>query len=566
MKMASYSNEIPDDKLEIIWENNKCGFINKDTQKVIVPCVYDTATKFTRGLSIVCIEKDMTFFSQEGNYFSINKKYGLINSKGEQITPIKYGYISEESLAKDFITFCTTLEKCGYMNREGTEVIPAAYKDASDFSEGYAIVQKKKYVGYIDEQGDLAIPFQYESARGFLEGLAAVSKNGKWGVIDKAGKTIVPFIYDDIQSFFHGQACVRRKGKWGTIDKNGNETKLCIYDKIIQISNGTAFVSLENKWGLIDNKRNILCPFIYDEVSIWPGGQYFRVKKEGKIGRIDPRGHTDIPIEYDSFIPIQNYILISKNGKFGVINSSQDIIIPLEYDDYHIFEPEEEWIYLKKANKWGAFNLRNNKKIPFIYDSIGKFYRGRLRVEKNNELFHIDFDNNRLPLIPRPTKYSKIQQILSPFNELVKDPLRKEFKDTAQRDQEITNFDNQIISHIIQNIQTGKYPLLENADISTIPQKNKRDIQCFSFDFKDFELLVRCNDYYSDEDNGYYEVFVNFECKIQNIREKGIQIPRYIKALEINIPCAIKCLEETLDILFTEIAKCKKKYLGKREK
>ena len=39
-------------------------------------------------------------------------------------------------------------------------------------------------------------------------------------------------------------------------------------------------------------------------------------------------------------------------------------------------------------------------------------------------------------------------------------------------------------------------------------------------------------------------------------------MPAYIQALELDCHCEFECLEETLDTLFTEISKCKERYLS----
>ena len=76
-------------------------------------------------------------------------------------------------------------------------------------------------LGYIDRNGTLIIPAQYDAAAGFSKGLAPVKLKGKWGYIDRNGALIIPAQYDDAGGFSEGLAPVKLKGKWGYIDRNG---------------------------------------------------------------------------------------------------------------------------------------------------------------------------------------------------------------------------------------------------------------------------------------------------------------------------------------------------------
>lgn len=61
------------------------------------------------------------------------------------------------------------------------------YDRVNSFSEGLAPVKLKGKWGYIDRNGTLIIPAQYDDAGGFSEGLAPVKQKGKWGYIDRNG-------------------------------------------------------------------------------------------------------------------------------------------------------------------------------------------------------------------------------------------------------------------------------------------------------------------------------------------------------------------------------------------
>ena len=65
------------------------------------------------------------------------------------------------------------------------------YDDANNFSEGLARVKLNGKYGYIDKQGTEVIPLKYDYANNFSEGLALVGLADKYGFIDKQGTEVV---------------------------------------------------------------------------------------------------------------------------------------------------------------------------------------------------------------------------------------------------------------------------------------------------------------------------------------------------------------------------------------
>ena len=84
-----------------------------------------------------------------------------------------------------------------------------------------ASVKKNGKWGYIDKQGREIIPFIFDEASSISEGMACVDKNGKYGYIDKQGHEVTPFIFDVASSFSEGMASVEIKKSTGFINKEG---------------------------------------------------------------------------------------------------------------------------------------------------------------------------------------------------------------------------------------------------------------------------------------------------------------------------------------------------------
>ena len=138
-----------------------------------------------------------------------NVNYGLVDRNGNEVSSFRYKRIGEfhDGLAP----FNTNLygmnfqgmePRCGYIDTEGREVLPAKWDDAGEFSEMRAPVMRfgvnsedfyDARWGYIATNGQLVVPFKYHEAYPFSCGLARVFVKGLgYGYINRKGEEVVP--------------------------------------------------------------------------------------------------------------------------------------------------------------------------------------------------------------------------------------------------------------------------------------------------------------------------------------------------------------------------------------
>lgn len=78
--------------------------------------------------------------------------------------------------------------ECSVINKKGDVIVQEGIYDYIGwFSEGLAVVQKDLSYGYINKNGTVVIPLKYDYASSFSEGLAIIKFNNNWGYIDKEG-------------------------------------------------------------------------------------------------------------------------------------------------------------------------------------------------------------------------------------------------------------------------------------------------------------------------------------------------------------------------------------------
>lgn len=124
---------------------------------------------------------------------------------------------------------------CGYLNADGSVLIPLKYKGCSNFNNGLATVNDGKGFKIINKKNEVVkdLANDFESVSQFSHGFSNVGKNGKQGIMNTKGEISVPLIYDYI---YH-------------------------YNDVIQVRNG-------EKYGIIDDSGKIIVPITYEDSSL----------------------------------------------------------------------------------------------------------------------------------------------------------------------------------------------------------------------------------------------------------------------------------------------------------
>lgn len=234
---------------------------------------------------------------------------GFVNLEGSTIVPFEFNILdafSEGLAAAGNADWSGGDQNIGYIDETGTLKIPCQYTEAGRFRDGKAIVAEHgpdggKSYSVIDASGNtlISLPYDYVNPYGFSNGLLSVgyvdgNGNKTYGVINESGEIIIPIIYDTELSFSSGLASVRTLDEFGTykygfIDKNNEFVIPQDYDSAASFSCGLAPVGKRDeseaiKYGLIDTRGVLVLPLEYDKVEIIYGGRYVGVAKGNLYG------------------------------------------------------------------------------------------------------------------------------------------------------------------------------------------------------------------------------------------------------------------------------------------
>ena len=198
------------------------GYVDVKGNVAISPR-FSVARPFSGGVAVV-------------SYNNVN--FGLVDRNGGEVSSFRYKRIGRfnDGLAPfntDLygMNFQGMEPRCGYIDTEGREVIPAKWDDAAEFSEMRAAVMRfgtnaedfyDARWGYIATNGQLVVPLKYHEAYPFSCGLARVFIKGLgYGYIDRQGNEVVPCKYQEAEDFHDFRAKVKQYDRVLTIHETG---------------------------------------------------------------------------------------------------------------------------------------------------------------------------------------------------------------------------------------------------------------------------------------------------------------------------------------------------------
>ncbi len=386
-------------------KEGKYGFINKQG-KEIIPCIYDQTTqtpeKFRRGL---------VQMKKEG-------KYGLLDESGNVKIDFEYEYpffwYDSKRLSSKFVTSLKD-SFFDFIDIQKFKVFRTDYTNASDFVEGFSIVEKNGKDGFVDTLLQLRIPCIYYFAKEFNNGLAPVCNlDHKWGVIDTDGDTIIDFKFDNIDVFQNGITKVELNKKLGCLNEKGEVVVPIEYDEILCSSNKFKLehikVCKNDSCSLLDLKGVKVSTasysklyfieefYLYTDVLINETENYFIGNRDGFSYAINRKGKEINSIGSKQLIFFYNGLALIKNDKCGFVNKEGKLSIPFDYDYYWYYHFISGNSILKKDEKFGMIDEEGEIVIPFMYDYLEHFSEGYALAKINDAYYFIDSKKNAIKI------------------------------------------------------------------------------------------------------------------------------------------------------------------------
>jgi len=224
--------------------------------------------------------------------------------------------------------------KLGYMDKNGTVIIPATYN--YDTTPGTSTA----YIPY------------------FYNGYLKVAKNGKKGVIDKTGKLVIPIEHEN----------------------------LTLYTQFGSFVMVTKTISGKKNYGIISTQNKVLLPTEYDEIKADTGVLIF--KKNGKWGLADKTGKELLPAEYAqlTYSPTDKLLLAEKGSQYGIIDMTGKWLFEKVKSVFSLSAPRYGMVKCVVSSKSGFLDLKGNEVVISRYDGAYDFNNsGMAQVYKKKD-------------------------------------------------------------------------------------------------------------------------------------------------------------------------------------
>jgi hypothetical protein len=400
-------------------KNNKFGLVNSE------------------GTIIYSAENDAVYEAELFGYYSVKKDnlYGIyfLQSKDKKHTEIQFDRISVDGYGA---IMASKNKKMGIFNLNGEQITPFEYDN--DFIAQYSgigyRVSKDKKRGIVDKQGNVIVPPIYDDISTFSFGnrnVLKVKNKETFGIINLEGKVILPIEFEYIDELNNNYLVISPERKVGLYDKNGNNILPVKYKWISETHapNSSILVLKEddNSFNFLDKSNKIILPenvtelgYVIDEEKLKSPvgltGLLYVKTRNGKFGLLDETtGTIKVPMIYDEIIQCttlddtNSLFSIRKGRKYGLINENNDELIPVKYDTINLtFAISTEYlnennetvnksndfqVVVAKGKKYGTVNLKDEVVIPFQYSYLQRIsYSGLYKAKTGKKYQIIDKD------------------------------------------------------------------------------------------------------------------------------------------------------------------------------
>lgn len=255
------------DSITVLFQDNKRGFLNIYTGRILVPAQYERAWVFSEGLGAVV---------KDG-------KVGFVNSRGDVVIPFQFGYRTPWKDQVDFLFkngHCTVLEpstgKHGLIDKQGSWVVQPQYDYINNPERGLRIVKLNEKYGVMDSIFRFLLPIEYDWIEYNKDGFIIQKDYHKQLMAYDCQTILQPSVYDKVNHMIYGTDkvdvhgntiyaqcevyCYEVAGRYGLMNNNGKILTKALYTYINAISKDLFVCNIDAKGSkiVINSKGEVI--------------------------------------------------------------------------------------------------------------------------------------------------------------------------------------------------------------------------------------------------------------------------------------------------------------------
>jgi hypothetical protein len=359
---GQYDTHSRSEDVYIVSKGDKKGVVSL-AGKPITKLTYDTILPFREGIAIVGMLRR--------GRFKTSGKYGYLDKQGTLVVPMEHTGLESYSEGVAIISGGWCYHH--YIDKKGKILFSLYANPAYSFqggmsridvipdSSGIPINDKAGQAGwkrnYVDHQGNLLIPARYDSIGEYVHyGVRTIKRHGKYGFLDTTGQEVLPPAFDDIDYdssyFWANRRRVGQYGRFGFVDTYTGRLVVPVhYQGSLPSQNSLCWLKLNEKWGLVSFSGTTAIPFQYDQVSSFTEG-LARVGRDGRFGHVNGRGEVVTPLQYDNVFPFrEGRAMVIKADRCGFVNTRGEEVIPAVYNRGQYYFRDGR----VTVSRWGVF-------------------------------------------------------------------------------------------------------------------------------------------------------------------------------------------------------------------
>lgn len=421
--------------------------------------------------------------SDKAHYLlKLSGKNGVVDQSLKELVPVSYDYLSafDNNLAvagKD--------KRYGLINLKGQTVIDLVYDSVSlekNFVRVLTSNMGQRRWAVMDTFGVVKTEKTYDFVAPFNGKFFPVHNRGFWGAVDRYGKEILYCVYDSLMNFNHDRIVVKFKSLYGIIgfDEHwyikpqtyplaliSDEHYLLKQDTITYLKKNDDviyFTSNPFDWKgdhfeesspsgtvrmvSLDGISSVIAapPIVDDAEKVFEEHEGMRgILRNGRYGFIDHRGRLRVANRYENigsfsgglapvmilgkwgYVNMEDRIIINpnyekagdfvsgiafvtRNGKTGIIDHKGQVLLPLRYDSISRLEDK---VIIMDNNRFGLATVKGHVLVEPRFDYLSLLPNGLLIVRNDSEWGVITSDG--LPVIPMIYSFISYNPVTNQF-------------------------------------------------------------------------------------------------------------------------------------------------------
>lgn len=265
--------------------------------------------------------------------------------------------------------------KYGIIDTLGKEILPMKYDIITIFHKGYAVIGQNGKYGLIDSTGKFKTPLVYDSML-YVKGFYIVGK-AKKGILAFDGREIVPLIYQEIVAtdIENGYFKAKKDGKWGIMHISGQEIVPFEYEELAGNAVAGLWVAMkDHHCGIIRQRdKKVLVPFEYEGLQIVLdslGDTLLIFQQNCLYGLMRLDGKIIAAAQYLFIKYLASTLFgVAENNMYGLIDaSSGEVILSKCYTMAEIEEVLSDILFIKIGKNYasGIWNTKTHTwQTPF---------------------------------------------------------------------------------------------------------------------------------------------------------------------------------------------------------